>query len=195
MNDYLNWAVVSYENEKQRKQLEDYLSLGSGHKVDLRKIKGDEKENIFMISLDLKEIKKTDRISTFYASNKYSGEQIEDFIRWHSRVSDMHLAKALEKAIHPADLIALHYNEESDEISYICFRMLDRQDIEKYLVSTDGIPEPVQIKGARYWLLESDVNRNKILFTRSDDYDDPNSFENISPYQWDLDLFKYLITL
>ncbi|MBR2809717.1 MAG: hypothetical protein IKE33_05835 [Erysipelotrichaceae bacterium] len=197
MNDYLKYAVVSYETEEQRNQLEDYLSGKSGRKVDLSGIKGLETCTILSIRLDLSEINSLTvmgAIARSWSGEKSFGSGIDEFIDWYDRISNMHYPEAVAKAKHRADVIALYYNEEVNEISYICFRMFDRKDIENYLVSSTGKALPIDIADKEYWLLESDVNGNKILFSRDED-EDSMPFDSISTDQKDIDLFKYLITL
>ena len=197
MNDYLKYDVVSYETEEQRNQLEEYLSGKSGRKVDLSGIKGLETCTVLSIRLDLTEIVSLTvmgAIARLWSGEKSFGSGIDEFIDWYDRISNMHYPEAVAKAKHRADVIALYYNEEVNEISYICFRMFDRKDIEKYLVSSTGKALPIDIADEEYWLLESDVNGNKILFSRDED-EDSMPFDSISTDQKDIDLFKYLITL
>ena len=104
----------------------------------------------------------------------------------------MHYPEAAAKLTDPNDVIALYYQEENDEISYICFRMYDKQDISRYLISSDGEALPFENKRWKYWLLLSDVNRNTILFKRSDNPDKP--FGNIASGMEDLEFFRCLIS-
>lgn len=197
MNDHLKYAVVSYETEEQRNQLEEYLSGKSGRKVDLSGIKGLETCTVLSIRLDLSEIVSLTvmgAIARSWSGEKSFGSRIDEFIDWYDRISNMHYPEAVAKAKHRADVIALYYNEEVNEISYICFRMFDRKDIDNYLVSSTGKALPIDIADKEYWLLESDVNGNKILFSRDED-EDFMPFDSISTDQKDIDLFKYLITL
>lgn len=86
--------------------------------------------------------------------------------------------------------VALYYNTETEIMGYICFRLSDKEDIEEFLIESDGKFQPVEIRGRKYWLLSSTVCDNKILFTRTDSktssadvsFDD---IADITPYEID----------
>jgi hypothetical protein len=193
MNDNLKSVLVSYGTEEHQKQLENYISHKTGKKVDFGRMDYDGKGTILRISLDLTYIARTNvTAAIWFPGMKFRGE-IDEFIKWHSRISDMHYPEAVKEATDPADVIALYYQEEKDEISYICFRMSYQWEIEKYLVSSDGKALPFENNGRKYWLLLSEVNGNMIMFTKTDYSNTP--FMHVSSDLKDLEFFRYLISM
>ncbi len=193
MKNNLNWVLVSYGTTEHQKQLENYISQRTGQKVGFGRMDYDGKGTILRISLDLTEIHRTNVTGAIYFPGKKFRGEIDEFIEWHSRISEMHYPEAVKEATDPADVIALYYQEEKDEISYICFRMFYQWEIEKYLVSSDGKALPFENNGRKYWLLLSMVNGNMIMFTKTDSSNTP--FMHISSDLKDLEFFRYLISM
>ena len=189
----LNYVLVSYGTKERQKQLENYISQRTGRKIDFGRMDYDGKGTILRISLDMTEIYRTNVTGAIWFPGKKFRGEIDEFIKWHTRISDMHFPEAVNRSNDPMDVIALFYNEEKEEISYICFRMSDRQSIERYLVSSDGKALPLENKGRKYWLLPSETNGNMLMFSRTDI--SSKQYSNISTDEEDLDFFRYLISM
>ena len=67
-----------------------------------------------------------------------------------------------------------------------------KQDIEKYLVSSDGKAISIRNGKTGYWLLMSNVNGNMILFENTDR--DDIKFSDIHPGNNHVEFFRYLIS-
>ena len=185
-------VLVPYHSEEEKKRLEDYLLEKTGRKTDLGPIQYGGKLTLQTIDIDLTKIGSTNITCAPYFPGLHF-KNVNEFIEWHSRISDMHYPEAVKEATDPADVIALYYQEEKDEISYICFRMFYQWEIEKYLVSSDGKALPFENKGRKYWLLLSKTNGNMIMFTKTDSSNTP--FMHISSDLKDLEFFRYLISM
>ena len=189
----LKSVLVSYETKEHQKQLEEYIFQKTGRRTDFGRMDYDGDGTILRISLDLTKIEHTNVTGAIWFTGKKFQGNIDEFIRWHSRICAMHYPEAVDKAADPMDVIALFYQEEKDEISYVCFRMFDKQDIERYLVSSDGKALPFENRGRKYWLLMSKGSRNMLMFKKTDS--SIPSFTHISSDLEDLEFFRYLISL
>ncbi len=184
-------VIVAYSNTEDRKKLEDYIEEAKGRRIDLGPIGYDGKLTIQTMNTDLTNISTTNITCAACFPGMRFGN-VDEFIEWHRRIIEMHYLEALRQAKEHGDIIALFYDEEKDSISYICFRMFDKQDIEKYLVSSDGKAISIRNGKTGYWLLMSNANGNMILFenTGRDDI----KFSDIHPGNNHVEFFRYLIS-
>lgn len=185
-------TLVPYHTDEEKKKLEDYISERTGRNIDLGPIDYGGKLTLQTMDADFTNISST-QITYAGAFPGRHFRNVDEFIKWHSRISDMHYLEALNKVEDPMDVVALFYEETKHEISYICFRVFDRKDIERYLVSSDGNAMPFENKGNKYWLLLSEVNGNMVMFSKTDRSNIP--FTHIRTDLQELEFFKYLISM
>lgn len=89
-------------------------------------------------------------------------------------------------------IIALFYDSEKQELSYVCFKMGDKSSIEKYLISSNGKAiSYVPKNDCRYWMLNSSVNGSFLLFRQ----DTSGRATDIDNSEIDLKQAQYLATL
>ncbi len=193
MNDNLESVLVSYGTSEHQKQLENYISQKTGKKVDFGRMDYDGSGTILRISLDLCKIDHMNVTGAIWFPGKKFRGEIDEFIEWHSRIFEMHYPEAVKEAADPTDVIALYHQEEKNEISYVCVRMSDKHDIEKYLVSSDGKAFPFENDGRKYWLLSSRINGNMLMFAKTDNSN--TQYWHISSDMKDLEFFRYLISV
>ncbi len=185
-------TLIPYGTEDEKKRLEDYISEKTGKDVDLGPIGYGGKLTLQTMDADLTNISYTQITYARGFPGKHFGS-VDEFIEWHRRISKMRYLEAYSQAEDPDDVIALFYDEAKNAISYVCFRMFDRQDIKKYLGESDGKAMAFENRYSRYWLLMSSVNGNMLMFEKTGNEDMP--YRSIGTEMMALDFFRYLISM
>lgn len=91
----------------------------------------------------------------------------------------------------PFDVIALFYNRENDNFSYVSFTMGNKATIERYLPNCDGKAIPIKLKQQALWVLADSKNSNMLIFRKEES--SSLWFSDIKPS--DIDEAKYIVSL
>ena len=186
-------VLIPYENEEDKKKLESYIEEKLGRKIDLGPIGYNGTLTLQTTDVFFDKISRTNITCAAYYPGKHF-ENVDEFIKWHKRLYDMRYFDALKKLNDSNDLIALYYDDIKKESYYICFRMFDKNDINKYLGSSDGKAIPLSLKKDRaYWILTSNSNNSIIVFRKYSDESKP--FGSISSDYEDCIAFEYISSL
>ena len=132
----------------------------------------------------------------FYEAMKKNNTNVDDFrdiqyARYRERKENMrlenyNLAYSLKNKAN--EIVGLFYDSKEDKCNYECFEMGNKESIEKYLESCDGVAiSYVPSKECRYWILTSDVNDSFLMFRQNDD----GSYTDIDNSKIDLQNGKY----
>ena len=178
-------TLVPYSNDSDKKKLEDYIKEKIGKHIDLGPIGYDGKPTIQTLDADLTHIDRTN-ITCAYAFPGIHFKNVDQFLEWHKQISEMHYLESAKEAEKENGIVALYYHAKTEEISFICFHVNDRQDIEQYHAIS------FETKYARYRLLTSDVNGDMIMFRQTGGED--RSFMDIRPIDRDLEFFRNQIS-
>jgi len=186
-------VLVSYGDEENRKKLESYIEEKTGRKIDLGPVGYNGEATLQTMDVFFERISRTNITCAAYYPGKHF-ENVDEFIKWHSRLCDMQYFKAFKEVNDPNDVIALYYDDAKKESYYVCFRMFDKSDIEKFLIASDGKAIPISIKKDRaYWVMTSNSNFSILVFRKYDN--EKRSFGSISPDYEDRMAFEYISSL
>ena len=186
-------VLVPYGDEENRKKLESYIEEKTGRKIDLGPVSYNGEATLQTMDVFFERISRTNITCAAYYPGKHF-ENVDEFIKWHSGLYDMRYFTALKEVNNPNDVIALYYDDTKKESYYVCFRMFDKSDIERLLISSDGKAIPISIKKDRaYWVLLSSFNYSILVFRKYDD--EKRSFGSISPDYEDMMVFEYISSL
>ncbi len=185
-------ALVSCGTEENKKKLEDYISEKTGRSIDLGPLAYGGHGSILIISPDLQKISSCNVTGAIHFPQR-KFRDVDEFIDWHKSVSAMRYPETCSQVKDGADVVALYYEEDKNSISYVCFRMFDKQSIGQHLVSSDGKTFPFENNGNRYWLLMSGSNGNMLMLRRTGSKEKP--FADIRADDRDLSFFRYLISV
>lgn len=186
-------VLVPYGDEENRKKLESYIEEKTGRKIDLGPIGYDGELTLQTMDVFFERISRTNITCVAYYPGKRF-ESVDEFIKWHSRLYDMRYFTALKEVNNPNDIIALYYDDIKKESYYVCFRMFDKSDIERFLIASEGKAIPISLKKDRaYWVLISSYNYSILVFRKHDD--EKKSYGSISPDYEDRMAFEYINSL
>ena len=185
-------TLVPYHTEEEKKRLEDYIFKKTGKRIDLGPIHYGGKLTLQTLDADLSHIDSTNITCAPYFPGPHF-RNVDEFIDWHRRISDMHYLEAYNQATDEKDVVALSYDKKADKTSYVCFRMGDRKSIERCLSASKWKARSFKNKYREYWVLLSTDNGNMLMFDKLKIKG--RSFSHISSSNFDYDLFRNLISM
>ena len=183
-------VLVYHSTEESYKKLDDYIYSKTGKKNNLRPLEFGGKGSV--IDLDLNILAGLTVITGIYFPGKRF-KKVDEFIKWHSRICKMQYPEAVDSVKDSNDLVALFYDYETDRISYICFRMFDKDSIERYLIKQNDKAISFDTSYGEYWILNSKVNGNIILLRKANS--ENNTFTDINPDDIDYGFFRLYICM